>query len=253
MLLLLSPSKTLDFSVPVRGRMLKPVWQSDACLLASQLCVMSESELASLLGVSKTLAALNYARYQAFLAFPNHEKRQAISAFRGDVYDGLGVDAWGTDAYAFADDHVRILSGLYGLLRPRDAIAPYRLDMGVPLANAQGKNLYAFWGARIAERLNHEVAIRDELPVVIQLASHEYFKAVSQKVLQARVVTPVFKEKTRRGLNVVMLFAKRARGRMADFYVRESLDRPEGLKDFDADGYRFVPALSSDNEWVFVR
>lgn len=177
---------------------------------------------------------------------------QALLAFRGDVYEGIDAENYTAADFDFAQDHLRILSGLYGLLKPLDLIQPYRLEMGARLENDRGKNLYDFWGSRINELLNRDLA-SGEQPVLVNLASQEYFKAVRPRELAAPVLTLSFREKKDGAYRVIGLFAKRARGQMADFIIKKRITTPEGLKFFNRGGYRFRPGLSNANEWVFCR
>ena len=254
MLTIISPAKTLDYETP------SPVTQSsipafldDAQELIHLLRDMTAEEIGSLMKISPSLAELNIERFRLWQhPFTTNNAKQALFAFRGDVYASLDAGNLTTEEIMFAQNHLRILSGLYGLLRPLDLMQPYRLEMGTRLANPRGRNLYAFWGDSITEALDTELAGQDN-NTLVNLASHEYFKAIRPARLKARVVTPVFKEFKGGEYKVIGLFAKRARGMMARFIVREGLDKLDGLKDFSESGYCFKPALSTDNAWVFVR
>jgi cytoplasmic iron level regulating protein YaaA (DUF328/UPF0246 family) len=203
--------------------------------------------------LSDNLAALNVARFEAWRPkFSAKNSKQAILAFNGDVYEGLDAKSLKPKSLEWAQNHVCILSGLYGVLRPLDWMQPYRLEMGTTLPNPRGKNLYQFWGARIAQYLNEQLA-KDKTPVVINLASQEYFKAVDQKVLKARIVECVFEDYKGGKYKVISFFAKRARGLMARFAIEKQIKQPDKLKEFDVDGYAFVAAVSDDNRWVFRR
>ncbi len=205
------------------------------------------------MGISMKLADLNAGRWRAFSTpFTPDNARAALLAFRGDVYKGLDADSLDADALAFAQDHLRILSGLYGVLRPQDLIQPYRLEMGTKLATARGENLYTFWGDAITETLNRALAAQGD-DVLVNLASKEYFSAVRPEKLAGRVVTPVFKERKGNTYKIVGLFAKRARGLMSRYIIDERLDDIEALKGFDAEGYAFEPSLSAADTWVFAR
>lgn len=264
MLFLLSPAKSLDYDTPLPATVpaaTSPVFEGPrgpAAELVALLRARSPQQIAGLMSLSDKLAALNVARYAAWSPRgTDRNARQAALAFDGDVYGGL--DARGLDAaqLAWAQAHVCILSGLYGVLRPLDRLQPYRLEMGTKLANPHGQDLYAFWGARIAEHLNARLAA-DATPVVVNLASQEYFKAVDARVLKARVVTCVFEEwkaDARGGgtHKVVSFHAKRARGLMARWAVLHEAVTPRRLEAFDLEGYRFDGAASTSERLVFRR
>jgi cytoplasmic iron level regulating protein YaaA (DUF328/UPF0246 family) len=254
MLIVLSPAKTLDFETPSHvARHSRSAWLAQSRRLAAQLKTLDVAGLASLMSVSDTLAALNVARYARWKPpFGPHNAKQAVLAFDGDVYDGL--DAPGLDAAQldWAQKRLRILSGLYGILRPLDLIQPYRLEMGTRLANERGRDLYAFWGDRLARSIDAELDAH-RYPVLVNLASEEYFKALAPRTLRHRVVQPVFQERRGGAWKVMSFAAKRARGRMARFAIERRIEDPEQLKGFDLDGYDFVPAASSEAAWVFRR
>jgi cytoplasmic iron level regulating protein YaaA (DUF328/UPF0246 family) len=203
--------------------------------------------------LSDNLAALNVARYEAWRPkFTAKNSKQAVLAFNGDVYDGLEAKSLKPKDLEWAQDHVCILSGLYGVLRPLDWMQPYRLEMGTALTNLRGKNLYQFWGASIAQHLNAQLA-KDKTPVVINLASQEYFKAVDQKILKARVIECVFEEYKGGKYKVISFFAKRARGLLARYAIQKHIQNPEKLKAFNLEGYAYEDAESDVNRWVFRR
>jgi cytoplasmic iron level regulating protein YaaA (DUF328/UPF0246 family) len=203
--------------------------------------------------LSDNLAALNVARYEAWRPkFTAKNSKQAVLAFNGDVYDGLEAKSLKPNDLEWAQDHVCILSGLYGVLRPLDWMQPYRLEMGTALTNLRGKNLYQFWGASIAQHLNAQLA-KDKTPVVVNLASQEYFKAVDQKVLKARVIECVFEEYKGGKYKVISFFAKRARGLLARYAIQKHIQNPEKLKDFNLEGYAYEDSESDVNRWVFRR
>jgi uncharacterized protein len=213
----------------------------------------SPQEIASLMSLSDSLAGLNVARYQAWSPrFTAKNAKQAVLAFNGDVYDGLDAKTLAPKDLAWAQDHVCILSGLYGVLRPLDYMQPYRLEMGTKLSNPGGKDLYQFWGAQIADYLNTRLR-RDASPVIINLASQEYFKAVDKKTLKARVVDCVFEDFKDGRYKIISFYAKRARGLMARFATTQRLGLPEQLKAFDFDGYAFEATESSAERMVFRR
>lgn len=254
MLIVLSPAKTLDFESPLPSQpATKPRFLDDARLLVERLRAFDPPALARLMDLSDALAALNVARYEAWKPpFTAKNARPAMLAFNGDVYEGLEARTLDPDGLAWAQDHLRILSGLYGVLRPLDLMQPYRLEMGTRLDNARGKDLYAFWAGRLAESLATELA-RHASPVLVNLASEEYFKAVPPKVLGHRVIQPVFQDRKGTQWKVVSFHAKRARGLMARFAIDERIDDPEALKRFDREGYAFAPEASDDDAWVFRR
>ena len=254
MLILLSPAKNLDWSPSPAGLpRTAPALGKDAAALAKVARKLSAGDLKRLMGISDKLADLNRARFQALdLAAPLDEGKQAALAFNGDVYQGLDAKSLTADDLAFAQHHVRILSGLYGLLRPLDAIQPYRLEMGTRLATARGADLYAFWGARIAKALNADLA-GHATPVIVNLASDEYASAVDRKAHGAPMIAPRFLDVKDGKARPVFLFFKRARGLMARYAIQHRITDPEALKGFDLDGYRFDAAASDESSWTFTR
>ena len=257
MLTILSPSKTQDFSngsVDVsKLPNSTPVLLDDSQKLVKELKKKSEADIADLMDVSEKIATLNHERYQHFsVPFTAENARQALLAFKGDVYTDIAVDDYSEQEFAFAQDHLRIISGLYGLLRPLDLMQPYRLEMKTSLENSRGENLYKFWGNRITQQLN-EALQSQESKVLVNLASNEYFKSIDTKQLVGEVITPVFKENKDGKYKVIAIYAKRARGKMANFIIRQAIDQPEQLKTFTDGGYEYSDSLSSEREWVFVR
>ncbi|MGD1889124.1 MAG: peroxide stress protein YaaA [Cyclobacteriaceae bacterium] len=257
MLTILSPSKTQDFSdnsVNVKDLPTsQPVLLNESQKLVKELRKKSVTDIEQLMSVSEKIATLNHERYQHFsVPFTEDNARQALLAFKGDVYTDIAVDEYSELEFAFAQDHLRIISGLYGLLRPLDLMQPYRLEMKTPLTNSRGDNLYKFWGDRITEQLNAALQNQDT-PVLVNLASNEYFKSIDTRQLTGEVVTPVFKEHKDGKYKVVAIYAKRARGKMANFIIRNAIDQPEQLKTFTDGGYEFSDSLSSEKEWVFIR
>lgn len=254
MLVLLSPSKTQEFETapPVRGHT-QPVWLGESELIMRELRKLSRPAIGELMEVSEKIAALNYGRYKSFSTpFTPANAKPAAFAFQGDVYDGLEAEKLDKAALAFAQTHLRILSGLYGVLRPLDLIQPYRLEMKIRLKNPRGKDLYAFWGSRITDALAADVKA-GKARAVVNCASEEYFKAVKPAALGAALITPQFKEKKGKDYKMVALFAKRARGAMAKYICENQLVNPDDLQGFDADGYRFNPSLSTAGKPVFTR
>ena len=254
MLFLLSPAKALDYDTPVGGMPhTQPVFSRQAAELIGVMREKSPQEIASLMKLSDALAGLNAARYQAWSPrFTAKNSRQAVLAFNGDVYGGLNAKTMSEAQLGWAQQHVCILSGLYGVLRPLDWMQPYRLEMGTALATAQGKNLYQFWGAQIADYLNQRAAA-DTSPVIINLASQEYFKAVDRKALKARVVSCVFEEFKGGQYKIISFNAKRARGLMLRYAIDNKLVTVNKLQGFKAEGYRFEPTVSEADRLVFRR
>ena len=254
MITILSPSKTQDYSSDLPDLSYgEPALLAESKKLVKQLRQYSPDELAQLMNISDSLATLNYERYRQFAPpFTPDNAHPALLAFRGDVYTDIAVANYDQEDFSFAQDHLRILSGLYGLLRPLDLIQPYRLEMKTALDNPRGSNLYQFWGERITEQLNESWSDHSNL-TLINLASQEYFRAIDTRQLKASVVTPVFKEYKDGKLKTVAIYAKRARGKMANFIIRERIDEPEQLKTFNEDRYEYHEPSSSEQEWYFVR
>lgn len=255
MLLLLSPAKTLDFESPLRAKvaLTQPHFSAQASELMALLQQQTPAQLAALMKLSDELAALNVARYAQWQDKPSASAaRQAVLAFAGDVYQGLDAATLSLDQLNWLQQHVCILSGLYGALRPLDGIQPHRLEMGTRLANSAGRNLYAFWGEAIARWLNAQLQNMSE-PVVINLASQEYFKAVDRKVLSAPVVDCVFQDYKGGRYKVIAFYAKRARGLMARWAAQQQASKVAQLKAFDSDGYAFAPEESDTERLVFRR
>ena len=259
MLLLLSPAKSLDYETPVPEGLphTTPQFVPQSTALIEVLREQSPQQIASLMELSDTLAALNVARYQAWRPrFTAHNSRQAVLAFNGDVYDGLQARSLSADDLDWAQTHVAILSGLYGVLRPLDRMQPYRLEMGTRLATDAGSNLYQFWGRQIAEHLNTRLRAQHSTagtPVVVNLASQEYFKAVDRKALKARVIECVFEDWKGGNYKIISFYAKRARGLMARYAITRRLATPHQLEEFDLEGYAFASGLSSPERLVFRR
>jgi hypothetical protein len=225
----------------------------ESAALVKELKKLPPSRLGALMGISPKLAELNAARYREFtLPFTPDNAKPALLAFRGDVYSGIEADDYGKEDFAFAEAHLRILSGLYGLLSPLDLMQPYRLEMGTSLRNPRGRDLYAFWGGRITQAVNDALKTSGSSHLV-NLASQEYFAAVKPDSLEGNIITPVFKENKSGLLKVIGLLAKKARGMMANYAIKQRITNPESLKFFSQDGYRFAPELSDRQEWVFVR
>jgi len=254
MLILLSPAKALNFDpAPADLEASAPELSKDTRELLKTAKTLSRADLARLMRISDKLADLNFDRFQAFKPTGRGaETKQALLAFAGDVYQGLEAASLGRADLAYAQDRLRILSGLYGVLRPLDAIQPYRLEMGTKLATGRGEDLYAFWGDRIAKALN-KAAKAAGAEAILNLASNEYFKAVDQSALDLPVISPVFKEEKDGALKSLMYYAKRARGMMARYAIQSRARTPADLKTFTLGGYAYRQALSEGGEWVFTR
>lgn len=254
MLFLLSPAKTLDYESPLPDLpVTRPQFVERSTELIATLRELSPARIASLMQLSDKLAGLNAARYQAWSPrFTARNSRPAVLAFNGDVYEGLDARSLAPDDLAWAQDHVRILSGLHGLLRPLDRLQPYRLEMGTPLQVGTTRNLYQFWGSGIARALNRELPAQ-RTPVVVNLASQEYAKAVDRSVLKARVIDCVFEERRGNAWKIISFSAKRARGLMARYAITHRLDTPAALQAFDLEGYGFDAAASAADRLVFRR
>ena len=254
MLLLLSPAKSLDYDTPAGDvPHTLPKFVPQAAELIEVLRPYSPQQIAELMDLSDALSALNVARYEAWSPkFTAKNSKQAVLAFNGDVYEGLDAKTLKPKQLEWAQEHVCILSGLYGVLRPLDWMQPYRLEMGTGLKNPKGANLYKFWGSQIAQYLNERLA-QDKSPVIINLASQEYFKSVDRKVLQARVVECVFEDYKGGKYKVISFNAKRARGLMARWAIEHQAKKPEDLLAFDSEGYAFDKAASEPDRLVFRR
>jgi cytoplasmic iron level regulating protein YaaA (DUF328/UPF0246 family) len=255
MLFLLSPAKSLDYATPVAKDTphTQPLFAQHSAQLISILKTQSPQQIAQLMDLSDALTALNWARYQAWAPkFTAKNSRQAMLAFDGDVYGGLDARTLTQDDLAWAQRHVGMLSGLYGVLRPLDYMQPYRLEMGTALPNAVGGNLYKFWGTQIADYINTHLAM-DKASTVVNLASQEYFKSVDRKALKSRVVECVFEEHKPSGYKVVSFFAKRARGLMARYAIEKRITTVKKLESFHAEGYAYSAAASEPDRLVFRR
>lgn len=254
MIVVLSPSKTLDFDNPPRIiPHTQPDMLKESAALIKLLRAYDKQGLMKLMSISEKLAVLNEARYKRFKTpFTPSNARQAILAFKGDVYEGIDVDSYDIRDFAYAQEHVRILSGLYGVLRPLDLIQPYRLEMGTKLPSPKGKDLYAYWGTKITTALNKALA-DDASKILVNLASGEYFEAVRPKSLKGKLLTLTFKEKRPDGLKIIGLMAKKARGLMTNFIVKQRVEVVSDLKEFHEGGYRFARDISDSKEYVFVR
>ncbi len=254
MLAVISPAKKLDFETePRSAEHTLPEFLDQSDILVEKARTLSRAELGRTMKLSDKLADLNYRRFQDYATpFTLANAKQAALVFNGDTYIGLDAQTLDDADMEFAQDHLRILSGLYGLLRPLDLIQPYRLEMGARFLPPRGGNLYGFWDGRLTDAINKTIAGQTD-PSVINLASVEYFKAVHEDDLEAPVITPVFKEVKSGVAKVWGLFAKRARGAMARHIIKNRLQTPEDIKSFNWDGYVFRPELTEGNSWVFTR
>lgn len=254
MLIIISPAKTLDYETPLPSKKFtQPAFLQESEKLIKVLRRMAPDELEELMHVSSKIAALNVARYLNWeQPFSPANARPAIFAFKGDVYGGLDVQQYKAADLDYAQKHLRILSGLYGILRPLDLIQPYRLEMGTKLKNLRGNNLYDFWGALISKAVNHALQAQKD-KVLINLASNEYFKVIQNSALSARTITPVFMDYKNGDYKIISFFAKKARGLMASYILKNRIDRIEDLTGFSEDAYRFSKQESTDDKLVFVR
>ncbi|MCF6782187.1 peroxide stress protein YaaA [Stutzerimonas stutzeri] len=254
MLMVISPAKTLDYDTPpATERFTQPQHLDQAQELITILRDFSPQQIGKLMKLSDKLAALNVARYGSWTPrFTPENAKQALLAFKGDVYTGLNAEDFSEQDFDFAQRHLRMLSGLYGLLRPLDLMQPYRLEMGTKLENPRGKDLYAFWGERISRWLNEALAEQGD-DVLLNLASNEYFGAVKRKELKARVINVDFKDMKNGQYKIISFYAKKARGLMARYVIRERIDNPEQLKAFNSEGYRYSAEDSSPDHLVFLR
>ncbi|NOQ79871.1 MAG: peroxide stress protein YaaA [Gammaproteobacteria bacterium] len=255
MLIVISPAKKLDFeSLPQTDDFSMPDCLEDSSELINTLRPYSVAQLEKLMHLSNNLAQLNHDRYNDWsLPFNPQNAKQAILTFKGDVYAGINIESFSDEALSFTQDHLRILSGLYGLLRPLDLMQPYRLEMGTRLENKRGKNLYEFWGSRITQLINQQLK-KSSTDTLVNLASNEYFKSVKTKEIDGQIITPVFKEKRDDGsYKIIGIYAKKARGMMSAFILKNQLTDVERIKEFTEAGYAYNPDLSNQTDWAFCR
>ena len=254
MLAIISPAKSLDFDsrAPTRKSTL-PSFLNDSAELIGELRELAPQDLSRLMGISTNLAELNYDRYATWgEPFTKRNAKQAMFAFNGDVYVGLKSTEFSERDLTWAQKHLRILSGLHGLLKPLDLIQPYRLEMGIRLPNGRGADLYDFWRSKVTAALNEAIDAQRQ-PILVNLASNEYFNAVDTARIDARIITPTFKDLKNGRYKFISFFAKKARGLMAAYLIKNRVSTLKGLKAFDWQGYRFSEAQSSANQWVFLR
>lgn len=254
MLILLSPAKSLDFSSPYHNlNASAPEYQHLASELIQVAKKLSEQEIGALMKISADLSKLNYQRFQTWSENPSPDAhRPALFTFDGDVYDGLNAKTLLAPQCQYLQDHLRILSGLYGVLRPYDAIQPYRLEMGRPLANPKGRNLYSFWSEIVSLNLNKVISDKKYVSV-LNLASEEYFKVVDKKKITVPIIAPVFEEYKNGAYKIISFYAKKARGVMARYCAERNITDINEIKKFDLDGYQFCPQSSEEMRWVFRR
>jgi len=256
MQIVISPAKTLDFETPPTTQIFSEAqFLEQSQKLINNLSKKSVQDVAVLMKLSDKLAALNVARFGSWQTpFDLNNAKQAVLAFKGDVYTGLDAQSLSEDDLAFAQQHLRILSGLYGLLKPLDLMQPYRLEMGTKLKVRTKENLYQFWGTRLTDQINQNTALNaGQESCLINLASNEYFKAVQPKTLNARLITPIFKDQKNGQYKIISFFAKKARGLMVRYIIDKRITNSEQLKDFNYAGYYYSAEQSSQNDWVFLR
>jgi len=251
MIIVISPAKTLDFdTAPVTKNHSQPRFLAQSEQLITDLKKLSATDISSLMKLSDKLAGLNMARFQTWSApFNLDNAKQAVLAFKGDVYTGLDAETLDAAGFEFMQQHLRILSGLYGVLKPLDLMQAYRLEMGTKFANVKGKDLYKFWGSELRESIESEL----NNSVLINLASNEYYQAIEAKKINARIITPVFKDWKNGQYKIISFYAKKARGLMTRYIIDQRIYECEQIQQFDVDGYRFSPEMSEGDEWVFIR
>lgn len=252
MLMVVSPAKTLDYEtdLPIQ-EFTQPDFLADSQELIDQLKDLTPADVASLMGLSDKLSDLNVGRFAHWKQpFTQDNARPAVYAFKGDVYTGLDAYSFSKKDMKFAQKHFRMLSGLYGLLKPLDLMQPYRLEMGTKFKNLRGVNLYEFWGDAITQKLNEDLKQGE---VLLNLASNEYFKSVNKKALNGEIITPVFKDQKNGQYKIISFYAKKARGLMAAYVIKNQINNVEDIKQFDTAGYRFEASMSKSKEWVFIR
>ncbi len=253
MLILISPAKKLQIPETKRSDLTTVEFPDESKLLISELRKLKPEKLSSLMNISPKLAELNFERYLKWdFPFNNDEAHAALFMFNGDVYRGMQTDDFSEDDIVFAQNHLRILSGLYGLIKPLDKIMPYRLEMGTKLQTSKGKTLYDFWNDKITERINNHLNKQND-NLLINLASNEYFKAVKQDKIKGKIITPIFKESKGDDFKVVAIHAKRARGLMCRYIIKNKLKKPEDLLGFNYEKYAYNHKLSSESNYVFTR
>ncbi len=254
MLMVISPAKTLDYDTKATTKTAtQPDFLADSQVLIDELRHLSPHDISGLMSISDNLGALNYDRFQQWSQpFDAGNAKQAVLAFKGDVYTGLAAQNFKRTEFTFAQRHLRILSGLYGLLRPLDLMQAYRLEMGTKFANSRGKDLYQFWGDKVTDALNEQLK-KLKTDTLVNLASNEYFKVVNKKRLNADIVTPVFKDLKNDQYKIISFYAKKARGMMAAWVIENGVTDVQGIVDFNVAGYQYNAAMSDAKQWVFTR
>jgi len=254
MLIVVSPAKTLDYTTPPKTKKFTlPDYLDDSAELIHRMREFSSLDISELMKVSTKIADLNFDRFEAWnKKFTEKNAKQAVLAFKGDVYTGLDAESFTAKDFSFAQKHFRMLSGLYGLLRPLDLMQAYRLEMGTKLSTDRGKNLYEFWGDEVTEGLNSQLK-KINSKYLINLASNEYFKVVRPKVLKGEIITPAFKELKNGDYKMIGVYAKKARGLLSRYIIQNQLSDIEDIKSFDVEGYKFNKKVSKGNDWVFTR
>ncbi|MCH1459654.1 MAG: peroxide stress protein YaaA [Luminiphilus sp.] len=254
MLTVLSPAKTLDYeTAPITQSATLPRFMDQSALLVEDARGLNPDDIRTLMGVSEQIAHLNHERFMNWQSESTSDNaKQAVLAFKGDVYTGLQAETLSEDDLDFAQTRLRILSGLYGLLRPLDLMQPYRLEMGLKFTNQRGRNLYEFWGEQLTDTLNADL-VSAKTDVLINLASNEYFKAIKPKLLNADIITPQFKDLKNGQYKMISFFAKKARGLMARYIIDNRITEPEALKSFSEAGYYYSDEQSQGDQWVFLR
>ncbi len=254
MLIIISPAKTLDFDTsPITNEFTQPEFLKDSRKLILELKKLTPAEVSSLMKISDKLGTLSYLRFGEWKTpFNLNNAKQALLAFKGDVYTGIDAESFSKQDLMFAQKHLRILSGLYGILKPLDLMQAYRLEMGTQLENKQGKDLYEFWGTKITDQINKDLKV-SKSKYLINLASNEYFKSLQKDNINARIIVPVFKDYKNGKYKIISFFAKKARGLMSAYIIKNRLKNPEELKGFNIDGYKFYKSVSSTTNLVFQR
>lgn len=254
MLIVISPAKKLDYDTPAKTRQNSmPDFLEHSQQLINNLRNYSALDLAELMHLSMNLAELNFDRYHDWTQnITEDNAKQCLLAFKGDVYAGMDAESFSEEDFEYAQSHLRILSGLYGLLKPMDMMMPYRLEMGTKLKNERGDHLYAFWGEIITQAINEQLKQQGD-DVLINLASNEYFKSVKPKLVEGRIITPQFKERKGDAYKMIGVYAKKARGLMSRYILTNQLTNPEEIKGFNTEGYAFDELLSKGDQWVFTR
>ena len=254
MLIVISPAKTLDFeTAPITKEFTQPEFLKESKKLVSELKKLNPAEVSSLMKISDKLGTLNYLRFNEWKPpFNLNNAKQALLAFKGDVYTGIEAETFSNQDLKFAQKHLRILSGLYGVLKPLDLMQAYRLEMGTQFENKQGKDLYEFWGGKLTDQVNKDLKAAKS-KVLINLASNEYFKSLQAEDIDAEIIVPVFKDFKNGKYKIISFYAKKARGLMSAYIIKNRLKKPEDIKAFDVDGYKYSKSESSGNNWVFLR